>query len=62
MKLSKKQLAEKEACLEELKNQQNNNNTEYAHRHADDALCILLEVLGMGDIVVEYRKVGKWFD
>ena len=40
---------------------QKSTYTETAHMDADDVLCALLDELGYGDVVAEYRKVGKWF-
>lgn len=40
---------------------QANDDTEDAHFEADEILCNLLEELGYGDVVAEYRKVDKWF-
>ncbi len=40
---------------------QKNAYTETAHMDADDVLCALLDELGYGDVVAEYRKVSKWF-
>ena len=61
MRLTKKQLAAKEVCLARIKAEQNNGDTECAHGNADDALCDLLEALGMGEVVAEYQEVEKWF-
>lgn len=44
-----------------LKAQQENGDTETAHAVADSIICDLLETLGYGDVVAEYRKVEKWY-
>lgn len=50
----------KEEALAKLAECQKNNDTEMAHSNADDVLCALLDELGYGDVVAEYRKVRKW--
>jgi hypothetical protein len=51
----------KEISLTKLIECQKSDDTEFAHEAADDVLCELLESLGYGDIVVEYRNVPRWF-
>lgn len=34
---------------------------EVAHIEADDVLCVLLNHLGYGDVVLAWSKVGKWY-
>jgi len=51
----------KEEALNKLAECQKNDETEMAHSYADDVLCALLDELGYGDVVAEYRKVSKWF-
>lgn len=48
-------------ALREIKEAQQNDDTECAHGDADDALCDLLSTLGFSEIVTEYHKVKKWF-
>lgn len=52
---------EEEEALAELIECQKNDDTEMAHSDADDVPCALLDELGYGDVVAEYRKVSKWF-
>lgn len=51
----------KEEALSKLSECQKNCDTAIAHPDADDVLCALLESLGYGDVVVEYKKVDRWF-
>ena len=37
------------------------DDTEMAHRQADEIICGLLEELGYQDIVDEYDKIYKWY-
>lgn len=37
------------------------DDTEAAHRFADDILCDLLTSLGYVDVVAEYRKIHKFY-
>ena len=48
-------------AITKLKKVQDNHDTEVAHSDADKVLCALLSSLGYEDVVVEYRKVSKWF-
>lgn len=50
-----------EPYIEQLKAEQNNDDTEYAHSAADNILCKLLTELGYGDVVKEYSKIEKWY-
>lgn len=61
MKLTKKQLAVKEAVLARLKEEQTNWDLEDAHWIADEQLCLLLKELGFKDVVDEWQKVEKWY-
>jgi len=54
-------MAAKEKIIKELKNEQNNDDTEIAHSNADDLLCEFLISLGHQDVVDEYNKVSKWY-
>ena len=36
-------------------------DTEVAHQLADDILCDLLDSIGCGAVVVEYKKINKWY-
>ncbi len=51
----------KEEALAQLSECMKKDDTEIAHVAADDVLCALLETLGYGDVVAEYKKVDKWF-
>lgn len=31
------------------------------HVGGDDAICELLNVLGYSDVVIEYKKIFKWY-
>lgn len=48
-------------ALKTLQAESENYDTETAHINADHALCELLESLGYGDVVSEYRKISKWY-
>jgi len=47
--------------LARLRQYARNTDFEEAHKQADDALCDLLEVLGYGEVVDEYRKIKKYY-
>ena len=51
----------REEAVQELKVQQQNDDTESAHSNADDVLCALRRALGYNDVVAEYHKVNKWY-
>lgn len=51
----------KEQAIEELKIQQKNKDIEIAHGKADYILCKLLIELGFKEVIVEYKKVNKWY-
>lgn len=38
------------------------SDVEANHSLADEILCALLEGIGYGDVVVEWRKIKKWYD
>ena len=50
-----------EEAIKRLQEAQQETDTERAHPRADDVLCDLLACLGYEDVVVEYRKVEKWY-
>ena len=53
---------DKEKAIEVLKQiQEDSRDTEKSHIYADTVLCDLLKALGLGDVVVEYDKIGKWY-
>jgi hypothetical protein len=52
---------DREQALKLLSECQQCGDTEIAHKNADDVLCALLDALGYGDVVAEYRKVTNWF-
>lgn len=52
----------KEQAIAKLKGLQSSLDTPSAHIEADDILCLFLHHLGHSDLVVEYRKIHKWFD
>ena len=41
--------------------QESQNSPEEDHIIADEYLCELLESLGYGEVVEEWRKVHKWY-
>ena len=51
----------REEAIEALCKAKINSDTEEAHMLADDILCDLLVSLGYRDVVVEWRKVDKWY-
>jgi hypothetical protein len=51
----------KEEAIEKLRLLQSGVDIEVKHGDADDILCELLETLGYGDVVEEWKKVGKWY-
>jgi hypothetical protein len=61
MKITKKQLAIKEAVIAKLKEEQKNYDYEMAHCNADKLLCELLEQLDCKEVVQEFIKVGRWY-
>jgi len=52
--------SEREA-VSKLRELQESGDTEAAHSDADAVLCELLEKLGYKSVVVEYRKIEKWY-
>lgn len=44
-----------------LKTCQKSNDTEGAHIEADNIICVVLEKLGLANLVAEYEKVDKWY-
>ena len=51
----------KDEALNKLLECQKDDDQENAHADADDVLCSILQSLGYGDVVDEYKKVDKWF-
>lgn len=51
----------KDEAIAKLAECQTHGDTEIAHEAADGVLCALLEELGCGDVVAEYRKLERWF-
>ncbi len=47
--------------LENANRRENSNDPERAHGLADGALCVLLEAMGLRDIVDEWDRVPKWY-
>ncbi len=43
------------------KEQRNNPDREVVHQESDEIICEALVVLGCLDIVLEYRKIKKWY-
>ena len=48
-------------AIELLKEAQNNDDIESGHVDADNVLCSLLSTLGYLDVVVEFKRVPKWY-
>ena len=61
--MKKKELIElaKNKAVHELLLAQGNDDTEAAHRDADQTLCDLLETLGFADVVEQYHRIRKWY-
>jgi hypothetical protein len=51
----------KEETINALKVQQLNDYAEEAHEKADSILCNFLNYLGYSDVVIEWKKVPKWY-
>lgn len=47
--------------LEEMRKLQDNGDTELDHVAADELLCEALLLLGQDELVLEYRKIEKWY-
>ena len=50
-----------EEAIVQLRDIQENNDTEMGHVAADDILCDLLESLGYTEVVEEYNNIDKWY-
>lgn len=48
-------------ALSKLKTVQRWADAEAAHKEADEILCRVLNELGYGDVVEEWRQVRKWY-
>lgn len=51
----------REQFIARLKKCYESDDTEQAHRDADDILCEALAMLGYNDIVSEYKRIYKWY-
>ena len=51
----------RDKAIKELKKWQDDSDYESAHMVADQVLCEVLEAIGLGVIVDEYHKIGKWY-
>lgn len=51
----------KDEALAKLAECQKCDDSQDSHEAADNVLCALLESLGYGDVVVEYKKLERWF-
>ena len=48
-------------AIANLKKEQLNTDTEVAHLFADSVLCALLDTLGYGEVVKEWKKVKRHY-
>lgn len=48
-------------AMDRIRKAQTITDNEAAHREADGALCDYLIQLGHDDLVIEWRKVRKWY-
>ena len=51
----------KEQAIEKLKEEQVSLDSEASHVHADNILCDFLTDLGYPNVVVEFKKINKWY-
>jgi len=53
----------KQKCIKELIKLQSNGDSDpkIAYIKADECVCDLLTKLGMEDVVMEYKKIHRWF-
>ena len=51
----------KKEAFSRLRELQASGDHETAHYEADDILCQLLDALGHGDVVEEFKKIKKWY-
>jgi hypothetical protein len=50
----------KQEAVDKMK-QCNNADQESGHVEADEILCDLLDSLDMHEVVIEFRKLDKWY-
>ena len=62
MKLNKKERIAVAACIRELTRAQQCAWTAEAHSRADEALCDLLELLGLPEVVSEFYAVDRYYE
>lgn len=48
-------------AIDRLRELQHGEDIELDHETADEILCNLLDSLGYGDVVEEWKKINKWY-
>ena len=61
MKLTKKELELVQKTIQDLKAYNSFGDEEIAHVEADNALCKLLEGIGLGEVVKAFELIDKWY-